>query len=873
MRVGEKIVTKPVIVTTFKSRETRGKKPLSPYDDLTFDFKTVECDLPGVFRLMVSNFILNLPITSSIRLHRRKSELLQYYPQTFNYLIIDVDKVGSSTAMSAILKYFKNYRCIIGASRSHNGVTNFNLKGVLAVEPLKHNELKLLAEQIGDDLRQYGELDTSSTRFCTVNAPINKYTVLMENQNGCPYKFVYRPTYSSKSLTEMLDGRFTIPQNIDTAGAETVSDLCLKIFGQMGFSAIRANGKCTLFSHPSETKTPGGYFWFEDSPFIMHHYNAVKSVNIFNLVKDLPRAKQLLNKKIDYAKKFFSLDKDINYNHVISINEKIIAMSDCMRDAVSSFLNQKGGLFTIKSPMGTGKSTIISQIIRDGLDLDLRILVCTNRISIANDFKKKYNLKAYNEDKYKLNDSIIVQYDSIWRYNIKNFDLVVFDEFTSLLLHSRNSINNTGQNLAKFFACFNCKLVIADAFLTGYENVFLQRKTDNLWLVENTYRENIPVYQYTDYNCFIRSILIHAKKHKLTISCTSLNIISALKIMLESHGVRVVTLTADTQKCTRKIIYELFQVSDNSKYDVLIYSPTLTVGVSNLNNVDYHFHYDSSNTCDVISSLQMIRRTRKATEIHLYVKNHTNYLKTTYNEIKDDYIENASKEGYFFNFTNYGELRLTSLGEKIIYVDLLHNILEYNHKNAFEFLLTYQFENSPSVISKTFTSNILLPYIKTAKSNNADFKNSALEEYLKLSNFDRKTVLDYKKQNLFEIFETVEDNIKNGCPDNIRAEILKKQLANPKFIQAIKNYKLLNAPKDDIKSHISYCLIRDRESVNFWNSVLEMNKIEREYPPGVVDNTPKLKNILTKCGYTLSNDLIRVYKVSNDVETYKGWIK
>ena len=491
-----------------------------------------------------------------------------------------------------------------------------------------------------------------------------------------------------------------------------------------------------------------------------------------------------------------------------------------------------------------------------------------------NDFKKKYNLKTYNEDKYKLNDSIIVQYDSIWKYNIKNFDLIILDEFISLLLHSRNSINNTAQNLAKFFACFNCKTVIADAFLTGYENIFFKKKTDNLWYIENTYREETDLYQYADYNCFIQSILIHAKKHKLTISCTSLNTIFALKKMLENYKIKVVTLTAETPQCTKTLIYKLFQNEENDKYDVLIYSPTLTVGVSNLNNIEYHFHYDSSSACDVISSLQMIKRTRKAKEIHLYIKNKINYLKTTYKEIKDDYTENYSNNEYFFTFTNYGDLRLSPLGEKAIYIDLLSNILEYSHKKAFEYLLQFQFNKKCVIIDKMFTTNILLPYIKEVKKENEEYKNSALEEYLSLSGFDRSVILDFKKQNMFEFFEEIENSIIDECPNEIRIEIIKKQVKNSSFIPKIKNYKLLNSSKDDIKSYISYCLIRNPSEVKFWNSVLKLKEpIMKEYLPGYLDNNLKLKNILKECGYILTDDISKKYKVDTEIEKFKDWIK
>ena len=36
--------------------------------------------------------------------------------------------------------------------------------------------------------------------------------------------------------------------------------------------------------------------------------------------------------------------------------------------------------------------------------------------------------------------------------------------------------NNNSINIAKFFGCFQKKLVIADAFLTGYENFLLNKE-------------------------------------------------------------------------------------------------------------------------------------------------------------------------------------------------------------------------------------------------------------------------------------------------------------------------------------------------------------------------------------------------------------
>ena len=320
--------------------------------------------------------------------------------------------------------------------------------------------------------------------------------------------------------------------------------------------------------------------------------------------------------------------------------------------------------------MGTAKSKIIEEIIKQAQDQDMKVLICSNRISVAQDYSKKYNIKLYNRDNYNIGDSLIVQYDSLHKYNIRMFDIAILDEFVSVMIHSRSNLNNTNINLSKLFACLRKKLVIADAFLTGFENRLLTCKKDNIFLVQNNFRDSAQLYDYENYNCFIQSILIHAKKHKkITISCTSLNIIKALKKLLSKYGLRVITLTAETPKVTKELIFKCFEKSENDKFDVLIYSPTLTVGISNLNNVDYHFHYDSANTCDVISSLQMIKRTRKAKEIHFYIKNKINYVKTTLEEIRDSYLKNLGNQlemNFLFELNNYGEPRLSKLGKNAL---------------------------------------------------------------------------------------------------------------------------------------------------------------------------------------------------------------
>ena len=868
-------------ITVFNSQKTTGKKPLSPFGDNTFEFRTLEVlDPMNLFRVLSKEFILNitLDLKEPTKLRRRKQELDKFYPETVNYVIIDVDHVSSKANQLEILKYFKKYKCILGESRSCNNIDNFNIKGFLFLKPIEIFKLKPLLEQIHDDLIEYGDVDMAPSHKAKLNAPTNKVSVLLES-NEPEYEFVLRlKGVNRKSFDNMVNvnSLTEIPNGIDFSNIDSIDKLCLKVFESLGFEALKANNNCIIFKHISELKSPGGFYWFKENPYVMHHYNEVRTINLFDKITKLPEARELLKKQIDYDNELLKYNTNTN---LITINEPYINVTDEIKDCIEGFISRSDGLFSIKSPMGTAKSVLIDEIIRQSKNNDLRVLLCSNRISVAQDFSKKYNIKLYNRDSYNPGDSLIVQYDSLWKYNIRLFDIVILDEFVSVMLHARNNLTNSCINLSKLFACLRKKLVIADAFLTGYENNLLTHKKDNVYMIQNDYRDSTELYEYENFNCFIHSVLIHSKKHKTTISCTSLSVIKSLKKLLEKYDLNVVTLTSETPQVTKDLIYKLFERDENDKYDVLIYSPTLTVGVSNLNNVDIHFHYDTANTCDTISSLQMIKRTRKAKEIHYFIKNTINYnLKTNFNAIKAEYSENVGKQielNFLFDLNDYGEPKLSKLGKGAIYIDLFRNILEFNHKNSFEYLLQYQFKNKPVLIDKKFETNILLPYIKEVKKETLDKNDELLEEYITLSDDE---LPEFKDNNAFEILFECEKFIVDDTPLDIKKDILRQEINHKGLISRCRKFNIINEysktlDKNQIQIEISNDILKDVDNVRFWNNVLKNIKIPLELEYKIKDVPTKVKKILDECGYTkITKNCERLYGVSEEVLKYKDYI-
>lgn len=857
------------LITIFESKSKTYKTPISPFGDKTFIFETlIATNNLEMYSIMCSNFILNIPIIipKPIQSLRQKSELEKYYGKTVSYIILDIDDVKSEFDKQVILEHFKNYKCILGESRSYDGFSNFNIKGILFTEETPIDEVKNVLAELTMELQQYCKIDEAAARKPSLNAPMLKNNVFINNEDGIRFKYIKKENIEKindikKQYLSKISDSFDIDiDNLNTIEADTIENLCLKVFQSMGFQAMKNNGNGSItFKHPSETKTPGGYFWFKQSPYTMHHFSVSKNINIFDTVKKLDISKELLRNDLNYDTEF--LNYDVN-SDMLKIDMKFIEKTPEIEDKIHKFLNAKNGLLSIRSPMGTGKSKIISHVIEECHEQDMKVLIITNRISVAQDFAKKYNMKLYNADIYQIGDSLVVQFDSLWKYNIKFFDIVIMDEFISLMLHSRNNMNNNSFNIAKFFGCFQKKLVIADAFLTGYENFLLSKET-NIHLINNVYRDPIDLYNYNNFNFFQQQLLYTALKHKITVSSTSLAFINSLTLLLQSRGLKVVTLTADTMQSTKKLIYDLFEKEDHDKWDVLIYSPTLTVGVSNMNNSYYHFHYDSSISTDVISSLQMIKRTRKAKEIHLYIKDKVNYLKTNYNDIRDEYMNNIGNNidnNYLFELDNYGEPRLSDIGKKAIKIDTFKNILEFNHKEAFFWLCRYHFFSNAKTLGNTFEANILTKYQRMVKDEKEEHIKRNIEQYLRLNNMEKADlILGNNTDKTLRALVDIEENIADVSND-IKSKILEISSIDSSFIQKCKYFKtaLLFSKKElsteDIRYRISESVMKNKDDLLFYSNVLEIIKEELKHVYNIKDVTEKkLKYILDKCGYKQEN--------------------
>jgi len=885
----EFLITKRKDLTTLTITVFNGvgntKLPLSIYRDDTFLFTNRESkSLKEIMSLMARNFTLSKPLNlpDNIKSKRQIEYLDKYLPDNINNIALDIDYINSKEDLEYIINYFKsnNISCILCESKSFDNLLNFNIKGILRVQSKNcPNILKGILNKIQIDIKNKGEIDLTSANTVSYQAPTFKNKILYLNEDGY--------ILNESDYIEILEpNKIEIKIDYQDIYSDVVSK-SLDVFYDMGYnmtsSKMNESGSIN-FSHTSEQKSKGGYFWFSSNPFVMNHHIKSKSISIFNTIKQTKEGKEYLKIRTKEEQKSKLENIYSNYKTNLIVNERYLDFTkENKKEIVNDFINSDKGILKIKSPMGTAKSNAIELTIQEAHKRDLKVILVSNRVSVAKDFTDKYGIINYRDEKaIDYNGSLVVQYESLHRFTLNNYDIVIFDEFISLLLHHRaNLTDNSNINAIKFKILLdNKKVLIADAFLTGYEDIFFENR--DIFSIKNEYKDDIDIFEYKNKEYFLTSLLDRCKRLKenehITCSFTSSNVLRVVEKELRDNNIKVVSLTAETSETTRDIIYNKFKENTHNSFQVLLFTPTLTVGVSNINNIPTHFHFDSSMSADVISSLQMIKRSRNTKEIHYYIAERQLYQDTNIDSINNlaqqnitTYYNRKDKTLLVDVDYNSGNLILTDLAKYINKIEAFYNILSNNHANAFRILSNYQFSKSALVISNIDDSYSLAKKVKVIQESIREDNIKLLENYsdvvwnpIELNDIKHKNTDLTEEEKMKVLLSSIQDKFSKEIPRDKLIELSKLEIESKySFISKIKNTKLVldsndtytkyllssalsknlsslqSSDKDHIK-FLSYLLNFDKEDIKPWYS----KKNIKEYK-----NSKGFENFLKKIGY------------------------
>jgi len=837
--------------------------------------------------IMRKEFVLNnnYLIPGEKRLRRTKKDLKRYLNPKIEFLIIDFDKVRSLHDQNKIIEFFKEKDYYVGIipSRSWDGRSSFNLKGIIKAKGLNNRaSINKILQEINKELFPYCKIDFSSTREGSYQAPSLSYEPILI-QKG---QFI--PNVKLQSIE---------PNVLNLTFDEKVVEICIEEYRLRGFEPTNVNEERGLitFRHPSEV-TPNGYFMFISNPFYMNHFNVDKSFSIFNEIKRNKVVQDFFEAKNakERAEEFSGVGR---YVKKVEINERFITINDDMRELLEEWVSE-GGLMKVKSAMGTGKSTIIDESIRIAKGFNQKVLFITNRISVAKDFQKKYDIKLYSDGSYEIGDDLIVQYDSLWKYSLKHFDLVILDEYVSIILHSRNSLGEFGNmNKVKLMYAMRTKpCLLADAFLFGLEDSLI--KTKPKYLIENKYREDIAVYKYPDIGTILEQLKDTVTQgNKVSISCTSKNMAKALSTLCEDFGVKTVVLSADTLDVDKELIYESFSKNNHNFWDVLIYTPTLTVGISILNDIDHHFHIDESMSADVISSLQMIRRSRKAENIHYFIQPRKRYLETKIDVLNKEVRDNIEK--YFKNSNSllidvdqYGDFKISELGIFVNEVEIMYNKFESNHENSFEILLEHQLEKGGTLVPKVKTSININDIKRKNKAQETQTMKKVLESLdetdyndFTMEEFQNKKFISGDKEKIQKLMSEIKKMLRSSVSSTDLKKITELEISKGyKFISKLRKLKFfLSKSESDIEDLLSFVVSENsvnRDQIQYFNYLAKLKKNNIKLKNKITMNEAKevdqkigwgdFKSFLKKIGY---NKRGSVYLLPNDYIKYSKLLR
>lgn len=794
-----------MIFTTFISLPVTNKVPVSPNIDGSFEFINVEYDIYNCHKLFQNEFVLSRPLKQSVTTKRQGVHLDTLY-DSCNYVILDIDKV---TNLSNILKIFKNLGINCNVFKSRSYVSKSTIKAVIQTEFVATLELtKATLNYFANLLHDYCEIDPSSVRSTSYQAPTNIHEdSLLLIADKDTLKLHYVENFVDIIETEPL-------YNINMSLNFTFEYIQSKLGGSIKGPNSNSTYQVSL---PTE-KTPFGYFIHPNIPYLIQHPNKDKSFSILNeFIKTPDGRKSVINSIEDKFNKSFDVTADM------TINERYCSAFELPNKQIA-----------IKSPMGSGKSNFIEYMFDNGKTKTLLISV---RKTLSYDFSQKYNIKNYlqhlqGDDKWTPGENFVCQIDSLWRVDLKYFDTVVIDEFESFLLYCSNHLVNNS-NFVKIMHIIknifqNKRLIVMDAFINKFT---LNKFFNEIYLIENTYRDEQKVFWYEQKETFFSIIEEYSQKKEkgetISMSFCTLKDMEICARILEKKGLKTFQVTSKTDDLSKEALFRLFKDESCDKYDVILFSPVITVGISILHNIKHHFHFDLGKSVDPISSIQMVKRSRKAEIIHIYCDGKLEPTKVTSIDLQE-----------LKSFVDIDTGSLSTLGEFVNKFREVRDFYTPSHCIAVKQLLLQQFNNIEHIQGKVNN--------KQYKCNKRLLKNNN-------SSFDRDyyDVTDSEDTEAQLIHTCM---IKFNIEQSIAIDICRNGL---KFVESLYNlyivkYNLLdNEIKNVVSKSPGLMFINTSDNLKWLLLASDVKiKLSKEYSPKQVAHfDAKTKRYLKGLGY------------------------
>jgi hypothetical protein len=348
-------------------------------------------------------------------------------------------------------------------------------------------------------------------------------------------------------------------------------------------------------------------------------YEAKKN-NINDFLKNGKKsAETIVN---EYPKKEIILTKKKN---TISLNQRYLTPELFTKYS-------KYRLLAVQSEKGTGKtSNLIESYFKNGLITnEMNILFVSSRRTFGAKLlgdMSKYGFKLYSdfEEQYITHNRIICQIDSLLRLDLDKYHIIIVDECESLaryLTSQHFTKNNKATMIINRYETYlnsASNVYILDADLSDrcvnfYQNVMNLSENDLALIVNDFQLYNDYLVNYMRFNDWLNQIVGEIEKNKkLVIAMASNTKAKDLRdILVEKYPTkRFLFLNRDVSDAEK--INIVSNVDEQwSRYDIVIYTPSVCMGVSydRTNHFDAIYAYGCEGSLGAQEFCQMIHRVR-----------------------------------------------------------------------------------------------------------------------------------------------------------------------------------------------------------------------------------------------------------------------
>lgn len=309
-----------------------------------------------------------------------------------------------------------------------------------------------------------------------------------------------------------------------------------------------------------------------------------------------------LNLKFDYPITSF-----INEDEIIKMSQRrlipslenpnIDDMNDVLPFNINKLFNSDNKSLSIKSPYDTGKTTLLSLLIKKYEPK--KILWLSYRKTLTNDilgsFSKEFNFKDYQDKDYDA-ERLIIQLESLIKLKpylmfaddeieIPSYDLIIIDEIESILNHFNPTTFKGGErdvfNWMVEIIKVSKKMIVLDGDISNRTYNFLNNFGTSINIVNDIKINKKNFVITTNKEIYLKEIKRDIEQNnKIVIASMSSkqcnNIFDEIRSICENK--KVLIYTGQSSDNTKD---DLKEVNKNwSDCDVLIYSPTIESGVN-----------------------------------------------------------------------------------------------------------------------------------------------------------------------------------------------------------------------------------------------------------------------------------------------------